>query len=157
MHQPWRHWPGFEPDTSIISRMPYHDPLELRGIGRALTTPHPLAGLIDNADRGQLLEHVQTNKIGPSWVSHVSMAERNCSDHGTVGILTPAAAMTRCPHMQQSPDRRDACGPAIVERRHGQMPAAVIGRRGFRDRAGERDFGDPGQVAAGMRLLARED
>jgi len=55
VHEPWRHRAGFQPDTSVLSRMPFYDSFELHGIGGALTTPYPSAGLVDNADRGQLL------------------------------------------------------------------------------------------------------
>ncbi len=85
VHEPWRHRAGLQPHTSVFSRMSLDHPLELLRIGRALASPEPSTGLVNNADRGQLLRHVQTDKSGHLAVSHVRTAEHRRPDRGTMG------------------------------------------------------------------------
>jgi hypothetical protein len=55
MHQPRRHRPGLDADPGVLSRMPLYRTLDLPWIRGALATPQPATGLIDDADRRQLL------------------------------------------------------------------------------------------------------
>ena len=62
--QPWRHRARFDADAGTISAMPTHHSLDLFGVRCALTTPHSATGIVNDADRRQLLRHVQTNVMG---------------------------------------------------------------------------------------------
>src|ERR1700722_7874895 len=64
VYQPWRHGTGFDADTGILSGMPVHRPVDLFRVRRALTPPQPATGIVNDADRGQPLRHVQTNVVG---------------------------------------------------------------------------------------------
>src|SRR5580692_2469694 len=64
VHQPWRHGTGLDADTRILFGMPTYHPLDLFGVRCALTTPKPATGAVNDADRRQLLRHVQTNVVG---------------------------------------------------------------------------------------------
>jgi hypothetical protein len=55
MHEPRRHRPRLDPDPRIASRVPTDHPRNLLRVGRALATPEPTSGVVDNADRSQLL------------------------------------------------------------------------------------------------------
>src|SRR5215472_8425079 len=55
MHQPRRHWPSLDPDPRSNSRVLADQPRNLLRIGRALATPDPTSGVVDDADRRQLL------------------------------------------------------------------------------------------------------
>ena len=64
MHDPRRHGTSLQPHMRVISRTPPHRTLDLLWVGGTLTTPQPATGLVDDADRRQLLRNVQTNKSG---------------------------------------------------------------------------------------------
>ncbi len=55
MHEPRRHGAGLDANAGVPSRMPPHHPLDLRRVRGALATPQPAAGLVNNADRRELL------------------------------------------------------------------------------------------------------
>ena len=63
---PWRHGTGFDTDTDILSGVPTHRLADLFRVRRALTPPQPTTGIVDDADRGQLLRHVQANVVRSS-------------------------------------------------------------------------------------------
>jgi len=64
VHEPGRHRPGLDADLGIPSRMPPDCQFNLPWVRGALATPQPAASLVYDAQRRQLLRHVQTNKPG---------------------------------------------------------------------------------------------
>ena len=64
VHKPRRHRAGLDADPGLFSRVPLHRPLDLPGVRGTLAPPQPATGLIDHADRRQLLRNVQTNEAG---------------------------------------------------------------------------------------------
>src|SRR5262245_35623990 len=96
VYQPWCHGAGFDADAGIVFGMPTHHSLDLFRIRRALTTPHSATGIVDDADRRQLLRHVQTNVVGHRTASDGESPES--SARITTPVSLPAAAITRCPH-----------------------------------------------------------
>src|SRR5689334_500284 len=84
MNQPRRHRPSLDPNPSVASRMASHSSLDLLRVGVTLATPEPAACLVNDADRGEPLRHVQTNKPGHPAVSHVQTPGRPRPDHGTM-------------------------------------------------------------------------
>ena len=81
VHQPWRYRSGLRPHTSMF----FDHPLELLWISRALAAPKPSSGLVNNADRGQLLRNMQADKSGHRAVAHMRTAKHHRSDRGTMG------------------------------------------------------------------------
>ncbi len=55
LRKPRRHRPSLDPDLGVLSRMPSQCPLDLPWVRGALAAPRPATGLVDNADRRQLL------------------------------------------------------------------------------------------------------
>src|SRR5438270_11675262 len=70
MHKPRRHGPSFHADPGVLSRMLSYRTPDLPGVRGALAAPQPAADLVHDADRGQLLRNVQTNKPSHRAASH---------------------------------------------------------------------------------------
>jgi hypothetical protein len=64
VHKPERHGASLDADLGVFSRMPPDCPFNLPWVGGALAAPQPATSLVYDADRRQLLRHVQTNKSG---------------------------------------------------------------------------------------------
>jgi hypothetical protein len=89
MHKPWRHGASLQADLRVISRVPPYralDPLRVRG---ALAAPHPATGLVDDADRRQLLRNVQANKSGHRAAFHAADHRAERPDRGTMEASGP--------------------------------------------------------------------
>ena len=85
VYQPWRHRTGFDADTGILSGMPTHRPLNLFRVRRALTPPQSATGIVNDADRRQLLRHVQTNVVGHRQPPMVNTTGPQRPDRSTIG------------------------------------------------------------------------
>jgi len=70
VHKPGRHRAGLDANLGVLSRMPLYHTLDLPGVRGALAAPETAPCLVHDADRRQLLRHVQTNKSGHRTASH---------------------------------------------------------------------------------------
>src|SRR6516225_5089760 len=48
VHEPWRHGAGLDADTRILFGMPTHHPLNMFRVRRAMATPQPTTGIVNN-------------------------------------------------------------------------------------------------------------
>src|SRR5277367_3578922 len=100
MHQPWRHRTGLDTDAGILSAMPPHRTLDLFRIGGALAAPQSATGVVHDTDRRQFLGDVQTDIVGHRIASD-GESHRATARSAALSASQPAAAITRCPHMER--------------------------------------------------------
>ena len=93
-------WAGLDADADLVSAVSSHGPFDLLRVRGTLTAPQPATGIVNNADRRQLLRHVQTDMMGHRTASD---GEDHRAKNARIAALSedqPAAAITRCPHQQ---------------------------------------------------------
>src|SRR5271155_1097435 len=105
VHQPWRHRTGLDTDAGILAAMPPHRALNLFRIGSALATPQSATGVVHDTDRGRFLRYVQANIVGHRTASD-GESDRATARSAALSASQPAAAITRCPHMNSATLRR---------------------------------------------------